>query len=196
VLLDDAAETSLDRPVSLLAPEMADPTLEREFEERVADSSTLAFRVALGVLRRREDAEDVAQEAFLRAHRGFASLRDRDRFRTWLVRTAFRLALDHLRGRARRQRREDVVAMAPEPVNSVEDDAARRERAETVGRAIDALPEKLRIVTVLAAIEEHDVREVARLLVLPEGTVKSRLLLARKALAESLRCLVSDTRAR
>jgi len=196
VLLDDAAETSLDRPVSLLAPEMADPTLEREFEERVADSSTLAFRVALGVLRRREDAEDVAQEAFLRAHRGFASLRDRDRFRAWLVRTAFRLALDHLRGRARRQRREDVVAMAPEPVNSVEDDAARRERAETVGRAIDALPEKLRIVTVLAAIEEHDVREVARLLVLPEGTVKSRLHLARKALAESLRCLVSDTRAR
>ena len=196
MLLDDAAETSLDRPVSLLAPEMADPTLEREFEERVADSSTLAFRVALGVLRRREDAEDVAQEAFLRAHRGFASLRDRDRFRAWLVRTAFRLALDHLRGRARRQRREDVVAMAPEPVNSVEDDAARRERAETVGRAIDALPEKLRIVTVLAAIEEHDVREVARLLVLPEGTVKSRLHLARKALAESLRCLVSDTRAR
>ena len=196
MLLDDAAETSLDRPVSLPAPGMADPTLEREFEARVADSSTLAFRVALGVLRRREDAEDVAQEAFLRAHRGFASLRDRDRFRAWLVRTAFRLALDHLRGRARRQRREDVVAMAPEPVNSVEDDAARRERAETVGRAIDALPEKLRIVTVLAAIEEHDVREVARLLVLPEGTVKSRLHLARKALAESLRCLVSDTRAR
>jgi RNA polymerase sigma-70 factor (ECF subfamily) len=196
VLRDDAAETSLVRPVSLLAPGMADTALEREFEARVADSSTLAFRVALGVLRRREDAEDVAQEAFLRAHRGFASLRDRDRFRAWLVRTAFRLALDHLRGRARRQRREDVVAMAPEPVRSVEDDAARRERAEVVGRAIDALPEKLRIVTVLAEIEEHDVREVARLLELPEGTVKSRLHLARKALAESLRCLVSDTRAR
>ena len=190
MLLDDAAETSLVHPVSL------DPTLEREFEERVADSSTLAFRVALGVLRRREDAEDVAQEAFLRAHRGFASLRDRDRFRAWLVRTAFRLALDHLRGRARRQRREDVVALVSEPVRSVEDDAARRERAEAVGRAIDALPERLRIVTVLAAIEEHDVREVARLLELPEGTVKSRLHLARKALAESLRCLVSDTRAR
>ena len=196
MLLDDAAETSLVRPVSLPAPGRADPTLEREFEERVADSSTLAFRVALGVLRRREDAEDVAQEAFLRAHRGFGLLRDRDRFRAWLVRTAFRLALDHLRGRARRQKREDVVAMAPEPVASVEDDAARREIAETVARAVDALPEKLRIVTVLAAIEEHDVREVARLLELPEGTVKSRLHLARKALAESLRCLVSDTRAR
>ena len=54
------------------APVSLDPALEREFEERVADSSTLAFRVALGVLRHREDAEDVAQDAFLRAHRAFA----------------------------------------------------------------------------------------------------------------------------
>jgi RNA polymerase sigma-70 factor (ECF subfamily) len=51
------------------------------------------------------------------------------------------------------------------------------------------MPAKLRIAIVLAAIEEHDVREVARLLGVPEGTVKSRLFLARKALAEKLRCL-------
>ena len=53
-------------------------------------------------------------------------------------------------------------------------------------RAIDALPDKLRIVVVLSAIEGHDVREVAALLRLPEGTVKSRLFLARKGLAEKL----------
>ena len=187
MLRDDAARIDLDRLVSL------DLGLEREFEERVADSSTLAFRVALGVLRRREDAEDVAQEAFLRAHRGFASLRDRGRFQAWLVRTAFRLALDHQRGRQRRQRRDDAAGLELVRVASVEDEAARRELADMVGRAVDALPEKLRIVTVLAAIEEHDLREVARLLELPEGTVKSRLHLARKALAGSLRCLVSDT---
>jgi RNA polymerase sigma-70 factor (ECF subfamily) len=187
VLLHDAVPARVVDPLSL------DPPLEHEFAERVADSSTLAFRVALGVLRHRQDAEDVAQEAFLRAHRGFASLRDRERFRGWLVRTAFRLALDHQRGRQRRQRREDTLrAETPSP-ESVEDAAARHQLAEQVGRAIDALPEKLRLVTVLAAIEGHDVREVARLLELPEGTVKSRLYLARKALAESLRCLVSDT---
>ena len=84
-------------------PLSLEPALEREFAERVVDSSTLAFRVALGVLRRREDAEDVAQDAFLRAHRAFASLRDRDRFRAWLVRTAFRLALDRRRGRSSRR---------------------------------------------------------------------------------------------
>ena len=175
-------------------PVSQDPTLEREFEDRIRDSSTLAFRVALGVLRRREDAEDVAQDAFLRAHRSFASLRDRDRFRAWLVRTAFRLALDRLRGEKRRARREDAVALeAGGAAPSVEDEVARRQLREKVGEAVDALPEKLRIVTVLAAIEEHDVAQVARLLELPEGTVKSRLHLARKALAERLRWLVSDT---
>jgi len=67
------------------------------------------------------------------------------------------------------------------------------ERTSRVWRAIEDLPEKLRLVTVLAALEGHDVAEVARLLRVPEGTVKSRLFLARKRLAESLRCLANDT---
>jgi RNA polymerase sigma-70 factor (ECF subfamily) len=170
-----------------------DPALEREFEERVVDSSTLAFRVALGVLRHREDAEDVAQDALLRAHRAFASLRARDRFRAWLVRTTFRLALDHRRGQRRRQAREDAVMAEPGPELSIDDEVSRRQVSSAVAAAVDALPEKLRIVTVLAAIEGRDVAGVARLLGLPEGTVKSRLHLARKALAERLRCLVSDS---
>jgi RNA polymerase sigma-70 factor (ECF subfamily) len=195
VLLDEAMAAGW--PVSLdpaLGPAGQRAASEREFEEQVADSSTLAFRVALSVLRNREDAEDVAQDAFLRAHRAFASLRDRDRFRAWLVRTAFRLALDRLRGEKRRARREDAAAVeASGPVESVEDELARRQVRERVAEAVDALPEKLRIVTVLAAIQEHDVASVARLLELPEGTVKSRLYLARRALAERLRWLASDT---
>jgi RNA polymerase sigma-70 factor, ECF subfamily len=174
-------------------PLSLDEAVDREFKERVADSTTLAFRVALGVLRRREDAEDVAQEAFLAARRGFAALRDRDRFRAWLVRTAFRLALNRQRGDRRRLRREDAAAVTDGVVESVEDEVARTEVRRRVGEAVDALPEKLRVVTVLAAIEGHDVREVARLIGLPEGTVKSRLHLARKTLAESLRCLARDT---
>ena len=188
---DRAACRPRDLPLSL------EPALEREFEERLKDSSTLAFRVALGVLRRREDAEDVAQDAFLRAHRAFASLRDRDRFRAWLVRTAFRLALDRIRGEKRRARREDAAAMdGPAHAESVEDAAARSEVQARVAEAVDALPEKLRVVTVMAAIHEQDVASVARLLDLPEGTVKSRLFLARKALAESLRCLATGSTTR
>lgn len=160
---------------------------DSEFEVRLRDCSALAFRVAYGVLRHRQDAEDVAQEAFVKAYRSFRQLRDRDRFRAWLVRMTWRLAIDRWRSDRRRSAREDMVVM-PQPA-SVEQEALARDRSARLWQAIEALPAKLRIVIVLAAIEEHDIREVARLLELPEGTVKSRLFLARKALGEKLRGL-------
>src|SRR5918998_4802113 len=80
-----------------------DHELEREFEARLVESSTLAFRVAFSVLRQREDAEDVAQEAFAKAYRNFQQLRDRDRFRAWLVRMTWRMAIDRCRATNRRK---------------------------------------------------------------------------------------------
>src|SRR6266481_3989454 len=95
-----------------------DEALEREFEARLVESSTLAFRVAYGVLRDRQDAEDVAQEAFVKAYRSFRQLRDRERFRAWLVRMTWRLAIDRQRGDRRRMARdrsaEALRQMAPE----------------------------------------------------------------------------------
>ncbi len=170
-----------------------DASFEREFEQRLADSSTLAFRVALGVLHNREDAEEVAQEAFVKAYRNFQRLRDRDRFRAWLARIAWRLALDRQRSASRRERRERVLA-DPTTSPTAEDLVASREFEQHLHRALEELPEKLRIVLVLAAVEGHDIREVARLLTLPEGTVKSRLHSARKQLAERLQWIVSGTR--
>ena len=166
-----------------------DSSLEREFEERLADSSALAFRVALGVLRNRDDAEDVAQEAFLRAYQSFGRLRDRERFRAWLVRIAWRLALDRIRASRRRMTRETAVMVQEMdvPARTVEDVRASREFEQRLTRAMDELPEKLRVVLVLSAVEGHDTREVGSLLDLPEGTVKSRLFHARKKLAEMLR---------
>src|SRR5262245_64780261 len=90
-------------PATLVTP---DEDVEREFEARLVESSTLPFRVAFGVLRHREDAEDVAQEAFLRAHRRFRQLRDRASFRSWLVRLTWRLAMDRRRADLRRVSRE------------------------------------------------------------------------------------------
>ena len=167
-----------------------DEDLEREFEDRLRDSTTLAFRVAYGVLRHRQDAEDAAQEAFAKAYVSFRQLRDRDRFRAWLVRMTWRLAIDRWRADRRRTAREQAVELSA--VATTEDVAVTRERSEHLWRAIDALPEKLRVVVVLGAIEGHDIREVARLLDVPEGTVKSRLFLARKGLAESLQCLAPE----
>ncbi|HKS75661.1 MAG TPA: sigma-70 family RNA polymerase sigma factor, partial [Terriglobales bacterium] len=80
--------------------------LEREFHACLAASSTLAFRVAYGVLRNRAEAEDVAQEAMVRAYRNFHRLRQPERFRAWLVRIAWRMAIDHLRAGRRRTNRE------------------------------------------------------------------------------------------
>jgi RNA polymerase sigma-70 factor (ECF subfamily) len=168
-----------------------DEGLERQFEDRLRESSTLAFRVAYGVLRHPQDAEDVAQDALAKAYRQFRQLRDRDRFRAWLVRMTWRLAIDRWRADRRRGNREQMVER-PRP-STAEEIAVTNDRAAQLWRAIDALPDKLRVALVLAAIEGHDVREVARLLELPEGTVKSRLFLARKGLAESLRCLAPDS---
>ena len=175
----------------------ADLELEREFEARLADSSRLAFRVAFSVLRQREDAEDVAQEAFAKAYRSFNQLRDRTRFRAWLVRMTWRLALDRQRANRRRSVREVPVA---EPVEAgfqarldTSDLVAARERADHLWTAIEALPEKLRLVVVLAGIEGHDMHEVSALLDVPEGTVKSRLFLARKQLKERLSWMVTST---
>jgi RNA polymerase sigma-70 factor (ECF subfamily) len=173
-----------------------DESLTREFEERLADCPKLAYCVALGVLHNTAEAEDVAQEAMLRAYRSFHRLRDRERFRGWLVRMAFRLALDRIRSKNRRERHETTAMRVAEESQrgaSIENLVASREFERQVARALDALPEKLRIVMVLAAIEGYNTREVAKLAGVPEGTVKSRLFLARKKLAESLQCLVKNT---
>ena len=169
-----------------------DESLEREFEEAVRASADLAVRVAFSVVRRREDAEDVAQEAFARAYRQFRDLRDPQQFRAWMVRVTWRLAIDRWRADRRREVREQVASPGTHGPD-VEEEASRSERAALLWKAIDDLPDKLRVVLILAAVQGHAVREVAELLDIPEGTVKSRLFLARKGLAESLPCLVNDS---
>jgi RNA polymerase sigma-70 factor (ECF subfamily) len=165
--------------------------LEGEFETRLVESSTLAFRVAFGVLRHREDAEDVAQEAFAKAYKNFRQLRDRDRFRAWLVRMTWRLAMDRRRSDARRVLREAAHHEAAAS-HTTHEAAVSQERANELWQAIDALPEKLRITLVLAGIEGHDTREVGTLLRLPTGTVISRLFLARQRLKERLQWTIND----
>ena len=179
----------------------ANREIEHEFEARLGDSATLAFRVAYSVLRHREDAEDVTQEAFAKAYRRFGQLRDRDRFRAWIVRITWRMALDRQRANRRRFARETVEAglqtrletgLQTRPQGAADEILAARERADGLWTAIEALPEKLRLVVVLAGIEGHDLKEVGALLDVPEGTVKSRLFLARKQLKERLSWMVTN----
>jgi RNA polymerase sigma factor (sigma-70 family) len=123
----------------------------REFEDQLADGASLAFRLAMSVLRNRADAEDVAQDALLRAYRGFAKLRERGAFRGWLCRITWRLALDKQRGTRRREKRETAstfVSGAPE--RSVEQMAVANEFDRHLAKAMDELPEKLRQALILA----------------------------------------------
>src|SRR6185312_9636206 len=110
-----------------------DQDRDRDFEARLVESSTLAFRVAYAVLRQRQDAEDVAQEAFVKAYRSFSQLRDRDRFRAWLVRITWRLALDRQRGDRRRLLRDKRWDSAAAP------DVANQRRGDIGAQADDLL---------------------------------------------------------
>jgi len=180
------------------AREAAQADATREFAARLAECGPLAYRVARGVLRNSADAEDVAQEALLRAYRSFDRLRDRNRFCAWLVRISFRLALDRLRSAKRREQR-DVLWSQPAhqpPAATAEDLAASSEFQAHLDRALEELPEKLRLVLLLAAMEGHTIDEIAALLGIPAGTVKSRIFVARKQLAEKLRCHVNITKTR
>jgi RNA polymerase sigma-70 factor (ECF subfamily) len=168
------------------ASELEKAALRREFEQCLEECGTLAFRVARGILCNAADAEDVAQEAMLRSYRQFVRLRDHSRFRAWLVRISFRLALDH--GRSTRRREERETAWATDPAKpTAEDIAASNEFAQRLEKAVEALPEKSRLVLILTSIDGHSLEEVGELLQLPVGTVKSRLHSARKQLAEALR---------
>jgi RNA polymerase sigma-70 factor (ECF subfamily) len=182
-------ELALGRPATSVS---GDEALEREFEEQLPEAATLAFRVAFGVLRQREDAQDVAQEAMAQAYRNFAKLQDRTRFRAWLVRVAWRLALNRRRDENRRVRREQAAPITPP--SSVEELVATNEFQGRVWDAVDGLPDRLRLVVTLTAMEGREIKEAAALLEVPEGTVKSRLFPARRLLTERLRCLLSGTR--
>jgi len=169
-----------------LAFDLEKAALRREFEQCIEECGTLAFRVALGVLRNAADAEDVAQEAVLRSYRRFGRLRDPSRFRAWLVRISFRLALDHGRSARRRQQRETAWATdLPKP--TAEDIAASNEFGRRLHEAMQALSEKSRLVLLLTSMDGYSLEEVAELLQVPVGTVKSRLHCARKQLVEKLR---------
>src|ERR1700722_442281 len=193
-------ELVLTQPGSTLGSAAAERHLESDavaraaFEVLLAECGPLAFRVARGVLRNTADAEDVAQEAVLRAYRRFRHLRERQRFRAWLVRITFRLALDRARAAKRRAERETNWSR-PErraPVATAEELAARGEFEVHLERALEELPEKLRLVLLLSAMRGHTLEEVASMLRVPVGTVKSRLFFVRKQLAEKLRCHVKN----
>lgn len=161
--------------------------LRADFERRMAETGRLVYQVAYSVLANAADAEEVAQDVFLRAYRKWASLRDPSKFRAWVARMSWRLALNRQRSWARSLRRDtawfEVTSLrAP----GAEKAAARQELESRLRQEIGRLPEKLRAVLLLCAVEDLDAQAVAEILAIPPGTVRSRLHLARKTLLRRL----------
>jgi RNA polymerase sigma-70 factor (ECF subfamily) len=160
-------------------------------EKLVREHSRLVYRIAYAVLRQHHDAEDAAQETFLRVLRSGARLEAVNDERTWVARIAWRVAVDRSKQRGRKR---ETALDAPE--NGVHEIASASvpadltvEGAQVGGvleKLIRALPEKLRAPLMLSAIDEMSPGEIAATLNINEAAVRSRVFRARKILREKL----------
>ena len=153
-----------------------------DFERLMRESYRLVYQVAYSVLRNAADAEEVAQDTFLTAYRKVDSLRDPDKFRPWVARASWRLALNYRRGAKRSMGRDSAWVAGRAASETPETQASQREFEARLRAQVELLPSKLKAVVLLIGIEEMDIRTVAGILEIPEGTVRSRLHLARRQL--------------
>jgi RNA polymerase sigma-70 factor (ECF subfamily) len=178
------------------------------FDALVEAHLTRVWNVVWRILRHREDTEDVVQEVFLTAYRALPDFRGEAKLSTWLQRIAVTRALNHIDRAAEKVRRAsrsldeapdwsdgeaggagpapDPESTAPSPLQALEASELRRRLAECLGR----LPAVWRAVLALRDSEEHSYEQIAAMLRIALGTVRSRLARARMALR---RCVEGET---
>lgn len=157
------------------------------------------FNALLRMVGNYDDAQELAQESFVRAMQGLKRFRGNSAFYTWLYRIGFNLAINHCRRNQRVklcsiERQNGAIGGQASVLNAVADPNAVsplvqtqvNEMHERVLAAIEALDEQFRAVVVLRDIEQLDYAQIAAILEVPVGTVKSRLFRARMALRKEL----------
>lgn len=154
------------------------------------------FQLCYRILGNRHEAEDMAQEAFIRAYVNIASFNVNLKFSTWLYRIATNLCIDRIRKKkpdyyldAEVSGTDGLTMYSQVPANTIlpEDELEGMELQETIQREIMKLPEKYRSVIVLKYIEELSLNEISEILDIPLGTVKTRIHRGREALRHQLR---------
>ncbi len=169
------------------------------FESLVSRYQTRIVAYSARMLNDHDEAEDVAQETFIKAYRSLDSFRGASSFSTWLYRIATNLCIDRARAKKRRPQQaysldepfdkednsgtREIADLSAEPSRGVERDELRRQVRLTVAE----MPEKLRAVLVMCDIQGMAYEQIAQTLDCPIGTVKSRLFHARADLARRLR---------
>jgi len=153
--------------------------LVRKYTKRVVS-------IAWGIVRNAADAEDLAQEAFVRAFQSIDRFRTGEPFAPWIYRIVTNLALDVMKHRTK-FRDEEITDAAPAGRrDSAELGAMTSEIGMRIDRAIESLPEMQRVVARLFLVEEFEHAAIAQMTGLSEGTVRSHLSLARKKLSDQL----------
>jgi RNA polymerase sigma-70 factor, ECF subfamily len=159
------------------------------------------YNMAFRYLGRHEDAEDVAQETFVRAYRGIQDFEGRSRVYTWLYSIAGNLARNHVRDRARKGRNQAVSLdqISDRGAALAQDFGAAAETPGTLAQAhelqdllqqcVEELPEHYRLVFILRTYEGLTYDEIAEAVRCPRGTVKSRLNQARVQLRDRLKAM-------
>ncbi len=163
------------------------------FEQLVQAHFPRVFGVLAQLVGAPEDAEDLAQDCFVRAWKSLPHYRGECAFSSWLYRIAVHLATDHRRARALRTRRsaseeafgEELVVPASEPAPV--EQSSQRELARNVVAAVAGLPERLRTALVLRVLRGLDYAEVARAMGVAPATSRLHVLQARKLLWRRLR---------
>ncbi len=166
-----------------LAAPASNGSTEASFEAVFEESRRRVLGLCLHLTGNREDAEDAAQETFLAVHKSLSRFRGDCRISTWVYRIAIRAAL---RVKAKRAATESLDV---EPSSSPADPALEKERASQLRRALSRLTFEHRTVLALFSLDGLSHREIAKTLGIPEGTVWSRLHLARKKLEAELKLL-------
>lgn len=148
------------------------------FELLVQAQTDTLYRVSMVMLKNEQDAQDAVQEAILIAYRSRHTLRAEHYFGTWLTRILINECKKQLRQRKHYADLGDSlpeIASRDNPYLSVE-----------IGDAIDRLPEGLRLIVILFYVEDYSIEEISRTLMIPKGTVKSRLYRARAMMRDHL----------
>jgi RNA polymerase sigma-70 factor (ECF subfamily) len=158
------------------------------------------FNLVYRMLQQYEEASEVTQEAFLAAWQGLAGFRRNALFSTWLYRIAYNCALKQLEQRKRDNALQ--VAIQAEQTDLIDSDEKvsaqleARDRQKVVREHLSTLPAKYRIVLILRHLQEMTYEEMAEILTLPIGTIKTHLFRARKLLKEHLEAFGQEWKTR
>lgn len=165
------------------------------FGELVNHYYEMVYAVAFGILRNREAARDVAQEAFLKAHRQLANFEGKSKFKTWVYRIAVNAAIDEQRRKKPSEsldatdvsdNEDHAPVIITDPNADPREDAHQSELRVLILKALEELSADHRAVLVLREWQGFSYEEIAEALNLEVGTVMSRLFYARKKMAEAL----------